>query len=77
MPWWSWRSGSASGGAQETDDVSSTRGSVRVGVPAQREPSRISVSAELSKSELSKSELSKSELSKSELSKSELSKSAE
>jgi putative sensory transduction regulator len=49
MPWWSWRPGSAAGGAPETDDDSTVRSSVRVGVPAQREPSR-SVPAELAKS---------------------------
>ena len=39
MPWWSWRPGSAAGSTSETDD-SSVRSTVRVGVPAQREPSR-------------------------------------
>jgi hypothetical protein len=50
MPWWSWRPGSAAGGAPETDDESAVRSSVRVGVPAQREPSRVSHPAELVKS---------------------------
>jgi len=42
MPWWSWRPGSAAGSASDTDE-SSVRSTVRVGVPTQREPSRISV----------------------------------
>ena len=51
MPWWSWRPGSAAGGAPETDDDSPVRSSVRVGVPAQREPSRVSSApAEMAKS---------------------------
>lgn len=50
MPWWSWRPGSAAGGAPETDDDSTVRSSVRIGVPAQREPSRMSVPGELTKS---------------------------
>ena len=51
MPWWSWRPGSAAGGAPETDDDSTVRSSVRVGVPAQREPGRVGVPpAELPKS---------------------------
>jgi Putative bacterial sensory transduction regulator len=40
MPWWSWRPGSAAGSAPGTDDESPVRGSVRVGVPSQREPVR-------------------------------------
>jgi putative sensory transduction regulator len=50
MPWWSWRPGSAAGGAPETDGDSAVRSSVRVGVPAQREPSRVTVPGELAKS---------------------------
>jgi hypothetical protein len=40
MPWWSWRPGSAAGNPPDTDGDSSVRSTVRVGVPAQREPSR-------------------------------------
>ena len=40
MPWWSWRPGSAAGNPPDTDGDFSVRSSVRVGVPAQREPSR-------------------------------------
>ena len=40
MPWWSWRPGSAAGSAPDADDESPVRSAVRVGVPAQREPSR-------------------------------------
>ncbi|WP_184953252.1 YbjN domain-containing protein [Paractinoplanes abujensis] len=47
MPWWSWRPGSAAGSAPETDEDSTVRSStVRVGVPAQREPSRLPVPVE-------------------------------
>jgi Putative bacterial sensory transduction regulator len=45
MPWWSWRPGSAAGNGSDTDEDSSVRSTVRVGVPAQREPSRIGVSS--------------------------------
>ena len=38
MPWWSWRPGSAAGNAPDSDGDSSVRSTVRVGVPAQREP---------------------------------------
>jgi len=41
MPWWSWRPGSAAGSAPEADEGSSVRSTVRVGVPAQREPGRV------------------------------------
>jgi len=41
MPWWSWRPGSAAGNPPDTDGDSSVRSPVRVGVPAQREPSRV------------------------------------
>jgi len=41
MPWWSWRPGSAAGNPPDTDGDSSVRSTVRVGVPAQREPSRV------------------------------------
>lgn len=58
MPWWSWRPGSAGGNGSDTDEDSSVRSTVRVGVPAQREPSRVAVpAAELPKStELAKTE---------------------
>ncbi|MEV6488296.1 YbjN domain-containing protein [Actinoplanes sp. NPDC051633] len=38
MPWWSWRPGSAGGGERETGGEVALQSSVRVGVPAQREP---------------------------------------
>ena len=41
MPWWSWRPGSAAGNPTEADDETTVRSSVRVGVPAQREPARL------------------------------------
>ena len=41
MPWWSWRPGSAADNAPETDDDSTVRSTVRVGVPTQREPVRL------------------------------------
>jgi len=50
MPWWSWRPGPAAGSASDTDD-SSVRSTVRVGVPAQREPVRVGAAAELPKAE--------------------------
>ncbi|MFI6073404.1 YbjN domain-containing protein [Actinoplanes sp. NPDC051343] len=58
MPWWSWRPGSAGGNGSDTDENSSVRSTVRVGVPAQREPSRVIVPAtELPKAaELAKTE---------------------
>jgi len=58
MPWWSWRPGSAGGNGSDTDEDSSVRSTVRVGVPAQREPSRVIVpAAELPKAtELAKTE---------------------
>lgn len=51
MPWWSWRPGSAAGNPPDTDGDSSVRSTVRVGVPAQREPSRVGVPAEATKTE--------------------------
>ena len=51
MPWWSWRPGSAAGNAPDTDGDSAVRSTVRVGVPAQREPSRSVVPAEATKTE--------------------------
>jgi len=50
MPWWSWRPGSAAGNPPDTDD-SAVRSTVRVGVPAQREPSRVGVPADATKSD--------------------------
>jgi Putative bacterial sensory transduction regulator len=43
MPWWSWRPGSAAGNGPDTDEDSSVRSTVRVGVPTQREPGRVGV----------------------------------
>ncbi|MCU7723002.1 YbjN domain-containing protein [Actinoplanes sp. KI2] len=51
MPWWSWRPGSAAGNPPDTDGDSSVRSTVRVGVPAQREPSRVTIPAEATKTE--------------------------
>ncbi|GID33148.1 YbjN domain-containing protein [Paractinoplanes brasiliensis] len=52
MPWWSWRPGSAAGSAPEADEDSTVRsGTVRVGVPAQREPGRLPVPVEVNGSE--------------------------
>jgi hypothetical protein len=49
MPWWSWRPGSAAGNQQsETGGEVAVQSNVRVGVPAQREPSRSAVPSELS-----------------------------
>jgi Putative bacterial sensory transduction regulator len=48
MPWWSWRPGSSSGsGEPEAGGEVAVQSSIRVGVPAQREPGH-SVPAELS-----------------------------
>jgi hypothetical protein len=57
MPWGSWRPGSAGGNGSDTDENSSVRSTVRVGVPAQRDPGRVGVpSAEPTKAaELAKS----------------------
>jgi hypothetical protein len=49
MPWWSWRPGPAAGDAPDADD-SSVRSTVRVGVPAQRDPAR-AAPADLPKAE--------------------------
>jgi Putative bacterial sensory transduction regulator len=51
MPWWSWRPGSAAGNAPESDGDSAVRSSVRVGVPAQREPARLTVPVDAVKAE--------------------------
>lgn len=56
MPWWSWRPGSAAGNAAEADEDSSVRSTVRVGVPAQREPSRVGVPPDQTKPDLPKAE---------------------
>jgi len=49
MPWWSWRPGSAAGNAQpDAGGEVAVQGTVRVGVPAQREPGRSGVPADLS-----------------------------
>jgi hypothetical protein len=48
MPWWSWRPGSAGGNEPETGRELALQSSVRVGVPAQREPGTSAVSADLS-----------------------------
>jgi hypothetical protein len=51
MPWWSWRPGSAAGNAPDADEDSTVRSTVRVGVPAQREPSRVVIPADATQSE--------------------------
>jgi hypothetical protein len=51
MPWWSWRPGSAAGNAPDTDSDSTVRSAVRVGVPAQREPSRLPTAVDPAKAE--------------------------
>ena len=51
MPWWSWRPGSTGGGEPEAGGEVAVQSSVRVGVPAQREPGHSGVSAELSTSD--------------------------
>jgi len=51
MPWWSWRPGSAAGNPPDADGDSAVRSTVRVGVPAQREPSRVVVPADATKSD--------------------------
>jgi hypothetical protein len=38
MPWWSWRPGSSGGGEPEAGGEVALQSSVRIGVPAQREP---------------------------------------
>ena len=56
MPWWSWRPGSTAGSASEADEDSSVRSTVRVGVPTQREPSRVVVPSDQTKADLPKAE---------------------
>jgi len=48
MPWWSWRPGSSGSDEPEAGGEVALQSSVRVGVPAQREPGHAGVSAELS-----------------------------
>ncbi|WP_433793765.1 YbjN domain-containing protein [Actinoplanes sp. CA-252034] len=50
MPWWSWRPGSAAGNEQADAGGGevAVQSTVRVGVPAQREPSRSGVPSDLS-----------------------------
>ncbi|WP_430782990.1 YbjN domain-containing protein [Actinoplanes sp. G11-F43] len=51
MPWWSWRPGTTEGSEQSDtggEVAVQNPGTVRVGVPAQREPNRTGVPAELS-----------------------------
>jgi hypothetical protein len=47
MPWWSWRPGSSGSDEPEAGGEVALQSSVRVGVPAQREPAHGGVSAEL------------------------------
>ncbi|MBG0567727.1 YbjN domain-containing protein [Actinoplanes aureus] len=48
MPWWSWRPGSAAGNEPDTGGEVAVQSTVRVGVPAQREPGRAGVPSDLS-----------------------------
>ena len=48
MPWWSWRPGSTGGSEPETGGELALQSSVRVGVPAQREPGISAISTDLS-----------------------------
>ncbi|MEV0895727.1 YbjN domain-containing protein [Actinoplanes sp. NPDC049802] len=48
MPWWSWRPGSAASDEPDAGGEVAVQSSVRVGVPAQREPSRSGVPSDLS-----------------------------
>src|SRR3954454_25177066 len=48
MPWWSWRPGSSGAREPETGGEVALQGSVRVGVPAQREPGSSALSTDLS-----------------------------
>nr|WP_306208739.1 YbjN domain-containing protein [Actinoplanes sp. RD1] len=45
MPWWSWRPGSSGDNEPENGGEVALQSSVRVGVPTQREPERLSVSS--------------------------------
>ncbi|KUL24209.1 MULTISPECIES: YbjN domain-containing protein [Actinoplanes] len=47
MPWWSWRSGSAASDEADSGGEVAVQSTVRVGVPAQREPSRSGSPADL------------------------------
>ncbi|MEV6632278.1 YbjN domain-containing protein [Actinoplanes sp. NPDC051470] len=48
MPWWSWRPGSSGGDRPEAGGEVALQSSVRVGVPAQRDPGHSAPPAELS-----------------------------
>jgi hypothetical protein len=48
MPWWSWRPGSTGGNEPEAGGEVALQSSVRVGVPAQREPGSSTASTDLS-----------------------------
>jgi hypothetical protein len=48
MPWWSWRPGPTGGGEPEAGGEVALQGTVRVGVPTQREPGHVGVTADLS-----------------------------
>jgi hypothetical protein len=48
MPWWSWRPGPTGSGAPEAGGEIALQGTVRVGVPTQREPGHVGVTADLS-----------------------------
>jgi hypothetical protein len=48
MPWWSWRPGTTGGGEPEAGGEVALQGTVRVGVPTQREPGHVGVTADLS-----------------------------
>ncbi|MEV6598397.1 YbjN domain-containing protein [Actinoplanes sp. NPDC051346] len=49
MPWWSWRPGSSGDNERESGGEVAVQSSVRIGVPAQREPERLAKpSADLS-----------------------------
>jgi hypothetical protein len=47
MPWWSWRQGTTSSSEPDTGGEVAVQDNVRVGVPAQREPTRSAAPAEL------------------------------
>ena len=51
MPWWSWRPGSTRGAEPGAGGEVALQSSVRVGVPAQREPGHSPITAELSTSD--------------------------
>ncbi|GLW30888.1 hypothetical protein Areg01_38280 [Actinoplanes regularis] len=47
MPWWTWRPGTAAGAETEAGGEIAVQSTVRVGVPAQREPVRTGAPSEL------------------------------